>query len=59
MGTSYPQGPKNRYIGLPTKEVLFLESRAGYLLTCSGSLGCHSMSEWRSKAKQRSKGQAP
>lgn len=59
MGTSCPQGPKSRCIGLPTQEVLFLESRARYLLACSGSPGCHSMSEWRSKTKQHSKGQAP
>lgn len=59
MGTSCLPGPKSRYIGLLTQEVLFLESRARYLLACSGSPGCHSMSEWRSKAKQRGEGQAP
>lgn len=57
METSCPQGPKNRYIGLPTQEVLFLESRARNLLACSGSQAvtpCQS-----GGAKQRGEGQAP
>lgn len=50
MGTSCLPGPKSRYIGLLTQEVLFLESRARYLLACSGSPGCHVRVEEQSKA---------